>query len=665
MTATPEFAYTDSTVQARLSGPWLVIGRLVWAAIYLVCLVFLVISLPVGARSAAALVAASGSSYPAGLFVAYLMAIDLLLILGIAGISGALFWQRSALLVAWLLALMIITYGTTLAYSVNALVTVQPAWTDLLRALSSVGEGLALTGAYIFPDGHFVPRWTRWLALFLAVWITTTFFIPAIGPDQWPPLLTLLWRIAWLGTIVLAQVYRYFRVSSPSQQQQTKWVILGLSISVGASLSVYLFQFLAVSGGGGVANSALTLLLLPAQKLAFLLVPLTISFSILRYRLWDVDFVINRSIVYGALTIMLALLFISTLLIVANVFSALTGGQQSVVAIAITALLFGGLFQPVRRQVQRWVDRRIYGIKIDYREKERKPAQPTSDPARPLEAFGEMVLIGRGASSQVYRAQHPTLGRVVAVKVLPEHLVSETEFRERFRREARVIAALKHPNIIQVFDYGEQGGYYFMVLEYIAGPSLHSHLATDGPLSLAETLGLIRPIASALDYAHAQGLIHRDIKPSNILLERTNSPADNAFRPVLSDFGIVKEVGGQTSLTQSGGVVGTLTYMAPEQIQASPDTDERLDIYALGVMIFEMLTGRPPFQSRNVGAVIIAHLNQPPPDPREFAPDLPAGIVAPLNRALAKKPADRFSTASALVSALEAAIPQRQVLPTG
>lgn len=662
MAGSPEFTYTDTTLQARLQGPWLVIGRLVWMLVYLVCILFLLISLPVGARSAAGLVAASSSTVPTGLFVAYLMAIDLLLILGIASISGVLFWQRSDHLVAWLLALMIITYGTTLAYSVNALVVAQPAWSDLQRALLSIGEGLALAGAYIFPDGRFVPRWTRWLALFLAIWITTAFLFPAIGPNQWPPLLLFLWRTAWLGTIVLAQVYRYFRVSSPSQQQQTKWVILGLSVSVGASLSVYLFQFLAVSVGGGVANNALTLLLLPAQKLGFLLVPLTISVSILRYRLWDVDFVINRSIVYGALTILLAVLFVSTLLIVANIFGALTGGQQSIVAVAITALVFGGLFQPVRLRVQRWVDRRIYGIKIDYRSPERKPALPVPDPTKPLEAFGEMVLIGRGASSQVYRAQHPTLGRVVAVKVLPEHLVQETEFRERFRREARMIAALKHPNIIQVYDYGEQGGYYYMVLEYIAGPSLHSYMATDGPFSLVETLKLARPISAALDYAHAQGLIHRDIKPGNILLDRVASPARNAFRPVLSDFGIAKEVGGQTSLTQSGGVVGTLTYMAPEQIQASPDADIRLDIYAFGVLLYEMLTGRPPFQSRNVGAVIIAHLHQPPPDPREYAPELPAGVVAPLNRALAKKPADRFSTAAALVTALEAAIPQEQSL---
>jgi serine/threonine protein kinase len=262
--------------------------------------------------------------------------------------------------------------------------------------------------------------------------------------------------------------------------------------------------------------------------------------------------------------------------------------------------------------------------------------------------------IGRGGMAEVYRGRHKRLARTVAIKVLPASLATEADFRERFEREARAIAALKHPNIVQVFDYGEFEGMHYMVMEYIAGKDLACHLRDILRLSLAETVQMMEGVASALDYAHSQGLVHRDVKPSNVLLELLDAPAEagqERWRAVLTDFGIAKIVAGGGKSTKSG-LMGTLDYMAPEQVRASQQIDGRADLYALGVVVYEMLTGRVPFDEGSPGQVMLAHLQKPAPDPRTFAPDLPDGAALALLRAMAKNPDDRFSHARDFIAAL-------------
>jgi hypothetical protein len=279
--------------------------------------------------------------------------------------------------------------------------------------------------------------------------------------------------------------------------------------------------------------------------------------------------------------------------------------------------------------------------------------------------------IGRGGMSEVYKGRHTRLDRTVAIKILSASLAAETDFRTRFEREARSVAALRHPNIVQVFDFGDISGTYFMVMEYIAGKDLATIIREGGPLPLEKATFVLTDVSSALDYAHGLGLVHRDVKPSNILLqpleerrlttaERTdiftisNSPSTSESRPtvqaILTDFGIAKILGGDTAATKTGLMMGTLNYMAPEQIRSAGEVDGRADVYALGVVTYQMLTGQLPFLADNPGAMMLAHLQLPAPDPRELAPELPARAAKAILRSLAKEPDDRFTSAGAFAS---------------
>lgn len=263
-------------------------------------------------------------------------------------------------------------------------------------------------------------------------------------------------------------------------------------------------------------------------------------------------------------------------------------------------------------------------------------------------------LIGRGGMAEVYRGRHTRLDRVVAIKVLSPGLASDPDFRMRFEREARAIAALKHPNIVGVFDFGDLDEMYYMVMEYVPGETLSRFMQLSAPLPPAQVRVLAKDVAHALDYAHGQGFVHRDVKPSNVMLEPVTADSTNdlGLRAILTDFGIAKLLKASGSKTRNEGITGTLDYMAPEQIRSSADVDGRADVYALGVVVFQMLTGQLPFPGDHPGAVMLGHLQTMPPDPRTLVLDIPEYTAKAVLRALAKDPEDRFSTAGALVAAL-------------
>jgi eukaryotic-like serine/threonine-protein kinase len=252
--------------------------------------------------------------------------------------------------------------------------------------------------------------------------------------------------------------------------------------------------------------------------------------------------------------------------------------------------------------------------------------------------------IGRGGMATVYKALQTGLDRYVALKVLPAHLAGDPQFGERFQREAVLIANLRHPNILTIFDYGSDDGYTYIVSELVEGGTLSQRLGR--PLGTARASALLAPIADALDYAHERGIVHRDVKPSNILLA-----ADG--RPVLSDFGIARMLDNSSGLTLVGKVVGTPAYMAPEQARGQP-ADSAVDRYALGVVAYQVLVGRVPFVAETTQAMLYAQVSQPPPPPRGLNPAIGVRAEAALLRMLAKSPGERFPTAHAFLAALSA-----------
>ena len=250
--------------------------------------------------------------------------------------------------------------------------------------------------------------------------------------------------------------------------------------------------------------------------------------------------------------------------------------------------------------------------------------------------------IGVGGMASVYRAHDPTLNRDVAIKVLPSYEAEDPTFVERFSREAQAVARLNNPNITQIHDFGEDKGFSYIVMELVVGGTLQDRL--DGPMDLADILDIVGPLASALDYAHGQGIVHRDIKPTNILLAPDGTPK-------LSDFGISRLLEGSATLTRADSVMGTPQYMSPEQALGKP-ADQRSDLYALGIIVYEMLLGQVPFRGETPSATLMAHIHQPVPPPSSLDPSLDPRVEAALLKALAKAPEDRHDSAEAFVHAM-------------
>ncbi len=271
-------------------------------------------------------------------------------------------------------------------------------------------------------------------------------------------------------------------------------------------------------------------------------------------------------------------------------------------------------------------------------------------PGVALGPYRILERLGRGGMATVYKAHHPALDRYVAIKVLPEFFAEDDAYRDRFQQEARSVARLKHPNILNVFDYGQTDEITYLVLELVEGGTLAQILGS--PMELEDVVRILRPLASALDHAHSQGILHRDIKPSNILIQKDGAP-------VLADFGLARMTSSVRRLTASGTVMGTPEYMSPEQVvgEAIGSTS---DLYSFAVVAYEMLTGRVPFQADTPAAVLLSHINKDMPPTRELVGELSAHVEDALRKGLAKAPGDRYANASQFVAALTpAAWPSR------
>ncbi len=271
---------------------------------------------------------------------------------------------------------------------------------------------------------------------------------------------------------------------------------------------------------------------------------------------------------------------------------------------------------------------------------------------RTIGKYQLLEKLGRGGMAEVYKGYQESLDRYVAIKLMHAFLVSEQDFLQRFKREAKAMASLRHPNIVAIYDFDVyRDDMYYLVMEYVSGGTLKQKLedlaANQQTMPLERAIQIALQVAEALDYAHSRGMVHRDVKPANIMLNEDG-------RAILTDFGIVKLVGGQTmAYTATGALIGTPSYMSPEQAMGKPG-DERVDIYALGVLLFQITTGQLPFSADTPLAVIMQHVNTPIPEPVKFNPNVPPGLQDIILHAMAKEPENRYQTAKAMAEDLRA-----------
>ncbi|MCK6580227.1 MAG: serine/threonine protein kinase [Anaerolineae bacterium] len=659
MMASPQ-TVTDTNLSARLYGRRLLSARALWAVLASVVIAISLLTLPLtyAERLSQAMLPplrfAEIGLPELGLspqfYASYFPFLGLIHFVISAAIGLLIVLRRSDEPIALVVSFMLVCASGINASAYNAWIRSDPAIKPLLVGVSTLSYMSILSTVMLFPDGRFYPRWTRWLLL-LCLPLAALDGVVGLGRPlgssaAGTPFVIGLGLIAVVG--LLQQRRRYRRVLTAAQRQQVKWILFGMALSL---LPITLFNIIdPFITPWLVQNPPIRVLYRFGVQALIFFVPntayaFTIAFAIFRYRLWDIDYAINRSLGYAVVTGALALILLILFLVL-----------QSIILnpLALTALAVGSglVFNPIRRRVQGVIDRRIYRLRFpidsvaDYARSERPAPKPITLPGAlsgtSLGGYALTDWVGRGGMGEVYKGQMG--GRTVAIKLLPG--MADDEARVRFQREGEILQRLNHPNIVRVYEFGDSGGVRYMVMDYLEGVLLSQFIQSGGPLSVSTVRRILLDVTAALDYIHARGIVHRDLKPSNIMI-RLN-PDKTVAGAVLMDFGIAKS---ETTSITGAETMGTIDYMAPEQIQSSGTVDHRADVYALGVMLYEMATGARPFQG-NAGQVLFAHLRQPPPDPRQLVPSLPGTVVTAIQRALAKEPADRFASAGEVIAAL-------------
>jgi len=597
-------------------------------------------------------------------YATYQVALVVLLAIafGIAGLIIA--WNKSDDWLALLVAFTLIGQGANAFDPLARMGRVPGFEIPVHFVVSMVLMGLPLS-CYLFPDGRIQKRWMLYVVSIWFVWLIVSVFwlsfpLNIFNRGGTATLRYLLALLAVLSTGIYAQVYRYRTTHNPVKRQQLKWIVFGVAIGIftgiGVNLFLTFFELMNPSAGTYLIVDMVTQTL---SVVAQFTVPVAVVFSILKYRLYDIEVVINRSIIYGLLTVVLVAIFGVLLFGLQAAYQMITHQTNPpTIAVVVSTIAVSSIFQPTRKYLRRFVNHRIYGMDMDFEEIERRNEKMEQVAHLPLHAvtnvggYKNLELIARGGMGEVYKARHPSLNRMVAIKVLSNFFKDDPAFNKRFAREAKTMAQLRHPNIITIHDFGDQEGLPYIVMEYLIGETLSQIIATQERLTLDEGLPLLQDLASALDYAHGQGVIHRDIKPSNVIVEPiTTLTSGRTQRAILMDFGIARFITENTILTGSGDVMGTADYISPEQIHGITELDSRTDQYSFAVMTYQLLTGKKPFERNNTWAMIRSHLEELPPDPRVHV-SMPEKVALTILRALAKKPEERFSSVGEFVTEL-------------
>lgn len=504
----------------------------------------------------------------------------------------------------------------------------------------------------LVPDGRMFPE-KGWILLV----IVFIFNLPIYGED----IENIFYLVATFGSflaVIGAQIYRYIKLSNQEQRQQIKWILYGSLVAILIRGTAEISWLLLASGPDSTLGiKTYTVITDVISQLGLLIFPIAILFSAMRYRLWDIDAAINRTLVYGILTLVMGLVFSAGFFGLQAILAALMGSGQVMLSAGVAGAAVVSLFTPTRTRVRVFIDRNVYGIELDYeqaiKEYNRQAAQ-LQKKADTQSGFGEyqnMVLLGRGGMGEVYKGTHPKFEQPVAIKLLPESLADDEEMLSRFKREAETIQKLDHPNIVSLLAMGDGDGdgKPYMVMDFIPGINLSEYLNQNGPMYLDEALPLLREVADALDYAHGDGIIHRDIKPSNVMVSTDIHGKNSA---TLMDFGLAKLASSRTQLTQTGGMMGTLDYISPEQIRGDENVGAMADQYSFAVMTYKLLVGAAPFQRDLPVLTIMAHMNEPAPNAHDKMPDLSEKTGFTIMRGMAKYPEARFETVGEFVEAL-------------
>jgi tRNA A-37 threonylcarbamoyl transferase component Bud32 len=496
--------------------------------------------------------------------------------------------------------------------------------------------------------------------VFWYVWIWSWFFFPelphniAVRGGLADPFRFIIYFIL-LSIGGTAQIFRFKNIASPTERQQAKWAFLGIGL---------MFIITFIEEAPSALNPALvdqntpesilyvliSTVIFVVGSLAF---PLGVAASIQQKRLWRIDYVINRSLVYSIMTGGLVLIFLLFYQLMKELLSALPGNQNLSVVALTSALIAVLLFRPARNSLQRLIDRHLYHIHIDYHRRGKPIPTHGFSLLADYTQVGDyeiVEMIARGGMAEIFKGKHVTTGQEAAIKILLEPYALREEFQKRFAHEAKTISTLEHPNIIKLYDYGETRELFYIIMEFISYQTLATQIASNAPLDLEFTRHIIQQTAQGLDYAHKRGIIHRDVKPANLLL-RDSGPEDPLPQPVITDFGIAK-TNQQHIWRQRRGFVGSYDYISPEQIQASEGVDHRTDIYSLGVIAFQMLTGKLPFPGESRAEILIAHLQRPAPNILAYNPEIPDQVAFAIRKAMAKNPQDRFESAGHFALAL-------------